>query len=185
MKKFRPATGTTEEWNAAYYRLEDYLRAHNLINKVHQSQIILRLLERAAVRHALDPRQPPLRLAMEEAHQVIDHWFARLLPQEPAARAAVLGRVSMLIINAPQRWPDVFLTEAHEVPPGFQAALRETVVQSGPDLRVSSMVPRPLDTGFEGERLDETWEKLGRMSIALVVGMACLFAGAVLFYLAN
>ena len=34
MKTFFPQTGTDEEWNAAYYRLEDYLRALRVVNKV-------------------------------------------------------------------------------------------------------------------------------------------------------
>ena len=67
MNTFFPRTGSEAEWNAAYYRLEDYFRALRLVNKMHQSQIILRILERAAARHARDATQSPTVLAMEEA----------------------------------------------------------------------------------------------------------------------
>ena len=66
--EFRPATGTMEQWNAAYVRVEDYLRAHRIHNRLHQSRLILHVLERAARRHAaagrrgkiLIPGGPPL-----------------------------------------------------------------------------------------------------------------------------
>ena len=45
---FRPKTGTMDSWNAAYVRVEDYLRAHRLHNRLHQSRLIQKILERAA-----------------------------------------------------------------------------------------------------------------------------------------
>ena len=80
MNLFYPDTGTPEEWNAAYYRLEDYFRAHLVTNKIHQSQTILRLLRRAAVRHALEPDKSPTKLALEETYAEIDRWFQQLSP---------------------------------------------------------------------------------------------------------
>ncbi len=185
MNGFYPQTGTVEEWNQAYYRLEDYLRAHHVTNKVHQSQIILRLLQRAAARHAAHPEEAPTRLALQEAYAVMDHWFGRLLPDEPESRASVVGRVSMYMVDATERWPNVFLAADADIPPEFRTALSESTVQSGPDLRVSSMVPRPLDAESEEDPARETWERLGRISKALLIGMTALFAGAAYFYLAR
>ena len=75
MNTFFPMTGSETDWNSAYYRLEDYFRAMRMVNKVHQSQIILHILERAAARHAKDPNQNPTALAMEEARALMDQWF--------------------------------------------------------------------------------------------------------------
>jgi hypothetical protein len=183
MTSFYPQTGSLEEWNAAYYRLEDYLRAHHVSNKLHQSQIILRLLQRASAKHARCPDQTPTQLALEEAYRVMDHWFQRLLPDESEARAPVVGRVSLYILDATETWPNLFLAPEEEIPPDFREALRETRIQSGPDLRVSSMVPRPLDAGLADEGGPvETWDRVGRMSVALLIGMLGLGAGAVYFY---
>ena len=52
---FRPKTGTPESWNAAYVRVEDYLRAHRIHNRLHQIRLIQNILERAA----RAPRGPP------------------------------------------------------------------------------------------------------------------------------
>ena len=33
-----------EEWNSAYVRVEDYLRAHRIHNRLHQSRLIQQIL---------------------------------------------------------------------------------------------------------------------------------------------
>ena len=43
--EFRPRTGTMQEWNAAYVRVEDYLRAHRIHNRLHQSRLIQQILD--------------------------------------------------------------------------------------------------------------------------------------------
>lgn len=141
MKTFFPATGPKADWNAAYYRLEDYLRALRIVNKVHQSQIILGLLEKAAARHARDPIQNPTELAMQEARHAINQWFETILG--PRERITVVGLISFLAVDAPENWPVAFL--ADNVPSDLRAALLESDVRAGPDLQVSSMVPRPID----------------------------------------
>jgi hypothetical protein len=141
MTIFSPSTGSEADWNAAYYRLEDYLRALRIVNKVHQSQIILRLLQLAAARHARDPAQNPTVLAMQEARATMDQWFETLLG--PRERIGVVGLISLLVVDAPVKWPAAFLSDADF--PEFRRAMRESDVRAGPDLQVSSMVPRPID----------------------------------------
>ena len=188
MIAFYPETGTAEEWNAAYYRLEDYFRAHRVTNKVHQSQLILDLLQRAAARHALAPTEAsPTRLALEEAYAEMDRWFQPLVsnPELPPHRASIMGRVSMQILDAPSRWPYAFLAPEREIPADFRMALKMSSVQSGPDLAVSRMVPRPLDVGPASESMEESWERLGHFSLALLVGLISLFAVAGFLYLSK
>jgi hypothetical protein len=184
VSRFQPQTGSPEEWDAAYYRLEDYLRAHSVFNRIHQSQIILRILERAAVRHAQDTAQDPTRLALEEVYSEIEAWFRCLLPDEGISpeRLAIMGRVSLHITDATERWPHAFLAEG-KLAPDFVQALRATSLKSGPDLNISSMVPRPLDIPPVTELLEETWQRLGRVSFAILIGMGALFLGGIFFYL--
>jgi hypothetical protein len=184
MKTFLPATGSLEEWNAAYYRLEDYLRAHHVTNKVHQSQIILRLLRRAAVKHALDPGRSPTTLALEEAYDEIEHWF-RLLLAEPGiagSRLCTLGRVSLYVLDADSKWPNVLLF-GEEIPDDFRTAVQRATVQSGPDLRISSMVPRPIDVNSVAELIEETRDKFEKWSMGLLVGSGILLLSGILWFL--
>jgi hypothetical protein len=138
---FIPATGSEADWNAAFYRVEDYLRALGIVNKLHQSQIILGILKKAAVRHASDSRQNPTTLAMEETRAAVNQWFEGILGSHE--RIGVVGVISMLVVHAPEKWPGKFLSS--EVPEDLRQAMRDSDVRSGPDLEVSSMVPRPID----------------------------------------
>jgi hypothetical protein len=141
MKTFSPATGSETEWNAAYYRLEDYLRALHVVNRVHQSQIILRLLQGAAVKHAANPDLSPVTLVMQEAHAAMERWFNQIIPR--GERAPVQGLTALLAANALQKWPAAFL--ADNVPTELQRAIQGNELRAGPELSVSSMAPRPLD----------------------------------------
>ena len=95
---FRPRTGTMEAWNAAYVRTEDYLRAHRIHNRLHQSRLIQTVLERAAlVRKERRGRE-------------------QLVHAEPGA----LHRVARLLDAYEQLWRhraraiDAILAEGHE-----------------------------------------------------------------------
>ena len=61
-----------ESWNAAYVRVEDYLRAHRIHNRLHQSRLIQKILERAARRHEARPALDPTTLAAEETEALMD-----------------------------------------------------------------------------------------------------------------
>jgi hypothetical protein len=169
MKTYFPSTGSDVEWNAAYYRLEDYLRALHVVNKVDQSQIILRVLRSAAARHALNPALNPTTLAMDEMCAAMDTWFKKIEPEKDAFSTS--GRVAFLITDAPERWPHAFLSD--KIPPELELALRESEVQAGPDLQISSMVPRPMDLPAPELPSPAAWEK-GNLFLPLLAMVAVL-----------
>src|SRR5687767_3367674 len=98
---FRPRTGTMEEWNAAYVRVEDYLRAHRIHNRLHQSRLIQQILERAARRHEVESTKSPTALAAAETESMMDHWFADMLNErgQPHERIAIDGRLALLLCD--------------------------------------------------------------------------------------
>src|SRR3954468_6277336 len=106
LNSFRPKTGSLEQWNAAYVRVEDYLRAHRIHNRLHQSRLIQAILERAAQRHEAAPHLNPTALAAEETERLMDGWFAAMLDRPDAShdRIAIEGRLALLLCDGPQRW---------------------------------------------------------------------------------
>ena len=182
---FRPTTGTMEQWNAAYVRVEDYLRAHRIHNRLHQSRLIQQVLERAARRHAANAALNPTALAAEEVEALMDQWFAEMLEKrgQPHERIAVDGRLALLLCDGPQRWPFAFLDE-QQIPGDFAQAMRAGAIQAGPDMAVSSMVPRPIDLGPIPEAAGETMETIERWPILRTLLLWSLFAGALaaIFY---
>jgi hypothetical protein len=183
---FRPKTGTMESWNAAYVRVEDYLRAHRIHNRLHQGRLIQRILERAAQRHAERPALDPTTLAAEETEAMMEAWFGEVLDEkgQPGDRLAIDGRVSLLLCDGPEHWPYAFLDEEN-VPADFVQAMRTSNLQAGPDLAVSSMVPRPIDLGPITEAAGETLERFERLPVIRTLLLWVVFALALggIFYL--
>lgn len=183
---FRPRTGTVGAWNDAYVRVEDYLRAHRIHSRLQQSRLIQAILERAAHRHALHPSLDPTTLAAEETEAWMDRWFSVVLAGDGVSgeRLAATGRVSLLLTDGATRWPYSFL-DPDAIPGEFVAAMRASSIEAGPDMTVSSMVPRPIDlgviTGAAGETLErfERWPVLKTLAL-WVVFMATL--GAIFWF---
>jgi hypothetical protein len=178
LNSFRPTTGTLEQWNAAYVRVEDYLRAHRIHNRLHQSRLIQRILGEAARRHEKSPAVEPATLAVEEADRLMDAWFASLLGDKGLShdRVAAEGRVALLLSEGMQRWPFAFL-EDRNIPPEFVQAMQRSSLQAGPDLTVSSMVPREIDLGTITEAAGHTLERIERLPILRVLLLWGIFAG--------
>jgi hypothetical protein len=182
---FHPTTGSLEDWNNAYVRVEDYLRAHRIQNRLHSSRLVIKILERAAVRHAANPALDPTTLAAEETEAMMDRWFAEVLDErdQPHERIAVDGRVALLLCDGPQKWPYAFLEE-QRVPEDFVRAMRAGALTAGPDMAVSSMVPRPIDLGPIPEAAGETLERFERLPMLRTFFLWLLFSGvlAAIFY---
>ena len=185
LSSFRPRTGTMEAWNAAYVRVEDYLRAHRIHNRLHQSRLILQILERAARRHETNPSAEPTTLAAEETEAMMDLWFADVLDErgQPHERIAVDGRVALLLCDGPEKWPYAFLDEK-VIPADFEKAMRAGVIVAGPDMAVSSMVPRPIDLGPIPAAAGETLERIEKWPLVRGLLLWLAFAGTLagIFY---
>jgi hypothetical protein len=183
---FRPKTGTMESWNAAYVRVEDYLRAHRIHNRLHQSRLIQKILERAARRHEAHPALDPTMVAAEETEALMDAWFSEVLDEkgQPPDRLAIDGRVSLLLCDGPERWPYAFLEETG-IPDDFVKAMRSSHLEAGPDLAVSSMVPRPIDLGRITGAAGETLERIEKWPIMRALLLWILFTSALagIFYM--
>ena len=186
LNAFRPTTGTLEQWNAAYVRVEDYLRAHRIHNGIHQSRLIQRILEKASRRHAQDPSLDTTRLAAEETEREMDAWFALVLGDTDRAheRIAIDGRVALLLCDGLKRWPYAFLDHAN-IPEDFARAMHESSIRAGPDLAVSNMVPRPIDLGLLSEAAGETLERFERYPFLRMLSLWAVFLAALatIFYL--
>ncbi|HEY9155501.1 MAG TPA: hypothetical protein VIM69_10240 [Opitutaceae bacterium] len=170
LSSFRPRTGTMEAWNAAYVRVEDYLRAHRIHNRLHQSRLIQTILERAARRHEVRPALDPTTLAAEEAEALMDTWFEGILADKAGEhdRIAIGGRVALLLSDGPQKWPYAFL-DTENIPADFKKSMQQSSMEAGPDMAVSSMVPRPIDLGAISEAAGETLETFERWPILKTV----------------
>ncbi len=185
LNAFRPRTGTPDQWNAAFIRVEDYLRAHRVHNRLQQITILEKVIERAAQRHEQDPSLDPTTLAAEEIDRMMDEWFGELLGDKalPHERIAVEGRVALLLCDGVERWPYSFLDD-RQVPPEFAQEMQRRSIQAGPDMTVTSMVPRPIELGALTEVAGQTFEQIEKWPILRVTLLWAVFLSvlALVFY---
>jgi hypothetical protein len=185
LNAFRPRTGTADQWNAAFIRVEDYLRAHRVHNRLQQITILQKVIARAAARHEQNPSLDPTTLAAEEVDRMMDEWFGELLGDKnlPHERIAVEGRVALLLSDGVERWPYAFLDEQH-VPAEFAREMQRRSIQAGPDMTVTSMVPRPIELGALTEVAGQTFEQIEKWPILRVTLLWALFLSvlALVFY---
>lgn len=176
LNAFRPRTGTPEQWNAAFIRVEDYLRAHRVHNRLQQITILEHVIARAAARHEQDPAQDPTTLAAEEIDRMMDEWFGELLGDKnlPHERIAVEGRVALLLSDGVERWPYAFLDE-RQVPKDFAEEMQRRSIQAGPDMTVTSMVPRQIELGTLTEVAGQTFEQIEKWPILRVTLLWAVF----------
>ncbi len=173
---FQPRTGTLDQWNAAYVRVEDYLRAHRIHNRLHQSRVIERVLECAARRHEANPALDPVTLAAEEIDRLMQAWFAAQLGEgTDRDRLAAEARVAMLLSELPNRWPYAFL-DPESTPREARVAMEKSALQAGPDMAVSNMVPRDIDLGVLPEAAGDTLETLERWPLIRLLLLWAVFA---------
>ncbi len=177
----QPRTGTPQEWNEAYSRLVDYLRAHRISERLRVGVLAVRILNKAAKAHEDEPNEKPVTITMREAQRMIDLWFAGTIDAPeglPQNRLGSLGRVAFLLSDGPRSKAALFLED--EVPSDFRAALRTWSVRAGPNLEVSSMVPRSIDLGLVPEVADETWTTLENRPVIRMLLLWAIFLSALL-----
>ena len=184
---FEPASGTAEEWNEAYARVSDYFRAHRIHSRLHRTSLVLETLRLAAKTHATRPEYTPTQVAIHEARRFQKKWLHDIVGdlQIPQDRLESAGRIAFLMSDGPRRWPDYFL-KRDNIPPDLIEAMRKRVEQSGPDLSVSSMVPREIELGLIPEIADDTFEMfekypLMRVLVAILALVLAVYAGMFLW----
>jgi hypothetical protein len=154
---FSPSTGTQEEWNEAYARLADYFRALRIHSRLHRTYLILETLRRAAATHQEHPDKSPTYVALHEARRMQQNWMRGVIGDMNISegRMDVNGRMAFLLGDGPRRYPHYFLG-TENLPDDMVRTMRVKIEQSGPDMEVSSMVPRPIDLGPISEFTDDT-----------------------------
>jgi len=177
-----PATdpATMAEMDEAYGKVENYLRACRVASRVHRARITATIVGRALERRSAAGATTPLStLAVGEARQLIAAWMAGLLPPRQGDQPHTLaeGFVALYLCDGPMRWPNAFLARGEE-PPGFRETLRARLVKAGPDLEVSSIVPRPLDRVVLPDLAGSARDTFDRFPILRTLLFWLLFAAA-------
>lgn len=173
----------TEHWDAAFERVESYLRAHQLRSRWQVSQLATEIT--LAARADLRPGESPVQAALRVADQRIGAWLTTVLGDSDTRRrdrVGVRGRLALVIADMPGRWSHAFLSSA--APPAeLVAAMQAAYLEAGPELELSKMAPRPLDLGPMANFAGDTWETLRRWPWILpTIASVTLVAAAIIVW---
>lgn len=153
-----------ELWDDAFEKVENYLRAHRIQSKVVLAEFVPEILARAHEKHRLDPSQDPVGLASHEADHLLENWFKELTGDstQGEVEAGARGRLALLLMDAPRRWPQFMLRPRHDLPEEFVEEFRRSYLKAGPDMDPTHMVPQPIDLGSITEFAESTLSSLAR-----------------------
>lgn len=182
----KPRSGDYVDWSEAYARVENYFCSLRIENKLLLSQLVAKILTRAAQRLENDPEAFPQRLAMEEARKEVLEWFESVMEAADVKSDAsgAKGRLALFLSDMPRRWQKEFLHEG-PWPDEFLDAFRITYLKTTPDFQKGVMRARDIDLGPVSALADETWKAIDRwplLGTTLVWGMYLGLLG-VFFYL--
>jgi hypothetical protein len=153
-----------EAWDDAFEKVENYLRAHRFQSKVLLAEFVPEILGRAHEKYHLDPTQDPVKLASHEADLMLEHWFDDLIGDaaEDHLDTGSRGRLALLLMDAPSRWPQFMLRPRSELPDEFVEEFRKSYLKAGPDLDPTHMVPQPIDLGSITQMAESTLNNLAK-----------------------
>ena len=175
-----------EEWDEAFEKVENYLRACRVASRLHRARLTALILQRTINKRASLPEGSPdihlATLAIDEARDLITQWMSGLLPPRSDDRQYTLaeGFLALYLCDAPMRWPNAFMNPKLS-PPGFTETLHARLVKTGPELEISSMVPRPIDRGLIPGLADSAKETFDRFPILRTLFLWILFSGGLIF----
>ncbi len=168
-----PATGRREDWNEAWRRVDDYLRAHRLTDRFVRFGLVSLIVQEAGRKHASESWRDPVSLSLEEAIRATDKWYASLVGiRDEGARQASMGKLAFAAIFGEKRLQHLWMTR---VPDPVREEMHRISLRNGPDLQIASMTPRDLDFGTLETLVEQPWERYEWIFVLPAVGLWALF----------
>ncbi len=130
-------------------RVQSYLRAYGMESPVLLNETTAGIIREAREHAQGGPGEHPMSLALGIAQLKIGEWFAQSGRQLDWSdgRTGAQGRLALIVADLPGRWRQFFLS-SNPLPAELAAAMRSVEILPGPELRLTSMAPEPLEFGL-------------------------------------
>jgi hypothetical protein len=176
------------EWNRAFEKVEDYLRAHRIDSRLQRARLTQTVLASVAARPSPPDPSPSGTveiLAIEECRRLMSEWYRMLFSGagQSASADGVDERIALLVSDTAARWPYAFMRK-QAAPDDMRRALQAAPLRAGPALSIRHMVPRAIDMGIIPELAGETMATFARWPILRLVTVWTIYLLilAALFY---
>ena len=155
---------TSEAWDAAYARVEAYLRAMRIAHRPTLNQLVQEVLESSHKRIEAGDARTPAEVAGAELMEALVAWFRRVLqadPEESDTDVLQRGRLAVIMSDLPPGRQALILADNIE-DEAFLAELRRAYQLTGPNFGRTVMTPQPLDFGVLPRAADSALKGLDR-----------------------
>jgi len=155
----QPNSGTREQWNEASRRLETWLETLEIGDEMQALRLRTTILRRAMEDHQKDPSRHPTTVTQQEAARYMEEWFRQVIGSQGDNPGQTLsnGLLALFLSKAGRLWPEAIGNPT--VPQELKNAMRQSSLQLGPDLQISTMSPREIDYGPLSSLARETWQQ--------------------------
>jgi hypothetical protein len=170
----------SDEWDAAYQRVENYLRALQIRNRPVLNHLVQQILERSLSRIRDGETRAPLEVAGEEMMHELGRWLRLVTPADAdMSENAVLlrGRMALLMSRLSPERQALILSDPIE-DEVFLSEMR-------PNFKHLAMKARPLDYGVPGWAASHALRGLARVPlIRMLLAWSILFSliAAIFYY---
>lgn len=149
MAKPKQNPAPSDPWDEAFLRVEAYLHAWKVEPRSLIAETATAICKKARQLAETRPGAHPVSLAMQALETTLSERFREVYPEIPALdhHQRAKGRVALLISQSAPLLARQLLTD-QPCPPALSETLRESHLQSGPELRLSKMAPAPIEFGF-------------------------------------
>lgn len=147
--KQRTPSTPTDPWEEAFLRVEAYLLAWKVEPRSLVAEIATAICKKAQALAAQNEGMHPVQLAMSLLQDSLSDRFREVFPDtgELPHHHRARGRLAVLLCGAAPLLGKQLPT-SDSCPPELCSALRQSFLQSGPELRLSKMAPAPIEFGF-------------------------------------
>ena len=177
----------SDEWDAAFQRVESYLHAMHIRNRPVLNHLVQRIIEQAVQRVEQGDARPPVEVAGEETMHALARWFRSVLPSaegEAEDDLLVRGRLALIMSRlTPER--QAFVLSEGVQDPSFVEELRRAYHLTGPNFEEATMRARPLDLGVLTRAADRALAGLDRrprMRMILLWALLLALFGLIFYY---
>lgn len=154
----------TEEWDAAYQRVESYLHALQIRNRPALNRLVQRILEASLERIQNGEQGSPAEVAGKEMIHALAGWFRQVLElgdNESDDDVLLRGRMALIMSSLPpERQALILADDVHDQ--DFLSELRRAYQLSGPNFERVTMKARPLDLSAPARVADQALRGLDR-----------------------
>ena len=174
----------SDSYDDAYTKVEHYLKALRIENRLILSKLVYMILDKTAAEHKNCPPEDIAALAMEDAQKLTARWTEKILgmPASEEIGIQLKGRIALLLSNAPTKWAKYFLSDEN-LPDDLIKTMKDAYITAGPEFQKARMTHRALNFNPAAGVIAETYKLANKNPVVKwIIYGAIIFIFILIFF---